>query len=332
MFTKIAVPLDGSPLAEKALPYAVKIAELYKAQLLLLRVAELSPFTTDTTEHELAAVRTAENYLKDVKQSITDPDLDLFLEPEKVELLAVYGDRDSDLAELIPYEHADLIIMTTHGRTGFSRMVLGSVANKILRHTLLPIILIRPENIETSELVVEEMMETTSMSEGLKRVLVTLDGTPASESVVENAITLGRETGAEIILMQVINPIIPVEYGAPVTAFTFDLDKDLEERREAALDYLKKIEAKIEAEGIRCRCNIFVGNAAYEIVTYARKTHANLILMATHARGKFGQFLMGSVADQVVRETHLPVMLVHTYPPIKAQLEKDVGHLVGNAM
>ncbi|MEI7555009.1 universal stress protein [Candidatus Chlorohelix sp.] len=329
MFAKILVPLDGSPLAEKALPCAIKLANIYKAQLVLLRVAELPAFTTDTSEHELLAVKTAEEYLDDIKQNICDSALDLYANSGRVEALAVYGEHEKDLIDLIAREKADLVVMTTHGRTGLARVVVGSMANRVLRNCNVPMVLIRPDSVDTSELISELMLEPSSVQDGIKHLVVTLDGTHESEAVLPTAIHFAEETGAEIQLVQVINPIIPVEYGVPISSYSYDLDKDLEERQNAGLVYLNKLQLKIEEQGVKCRSVVFVGNPAYEIINYANNCHASLIMMATHARGRFGQFLMGSVADEVVRKTHLPVMLVHTYPHVKSNKVEEADKLVG---
>jgi nucleotide-binding universal stress UspA family protein len=309
MFKKIAVPLDGSALAEKALPFAVQLANKMDAGLLLLRATKVPSLLTDTPAHELEYLETAEAYLETIKTSISNPALENHIEAEKLETLVVYGDTVAEIVEITPFEKADLVIMTTHGRSGLSRMVMGSVAKKVLRQSQLPVIVIRPEHIETSHLVEETLIEDAPTT---KSVVVTLDGTEASEAILEPAIELAQKLQAAVYLLQVVVPSIPVEYGAGFYGIGFDLDADTRNRIKTSKEYLAKMQAQLNERGINCATVVKIGNAATEVVEYANAIKTSLIAMATHARGTVGEFLIGSVADEVVRKSHLPVVLVHT--------------------
>ena len=137
--TTILVPLDGSGLAEAALTPAMELARERGAKLLLLRAAEAHTFpTADPTEAQVAAVRDAEQYLADVRDAtrragVADVDVSVW-----------YGPPAQAIVEAAHYRKADLIVMSSHGRSGLGRLVLGSVAETILRATAVPILLIRP--------------------------------------------------------------------------------------------------------------------------------------------------------------------------------------------
>lgn len=324
MYTKIAVPLDGSALAEKALPLAVKLAKSMNASLLLLRATEVPVILTDTPEHELEFIKNAEQYLEGVQKLLTDPANEPHLPADRVQTLVAYGEKVREIAELAPFERCDLIVMTTHGRTGFSKLVIGSVAEKVLQKSNLPLILLRPDHVDTHEPVEETLHEATSLSDTGSRIVVTLDGTPEAEAILEPSIDLAREIGATIYLLEVILPIIPVEYGG--TWYGYDIDKETENRREEAYVYLEKVQAKVTEAGLNCVKVVRMGDAADEIVGYARDVQASMLAMATHARGKMGQILIGSVADDVVRKTHLPVLMVHTYTHTHHAKEEQREH------
>ncbi len=309
MFKKIAVPLDGSALAEKALPFAIQLANTMNAGLLLLRATKVPSLLTDTPAHELEYLETSEAYLESVKKSITNPTLKNHIEEERLETLVVYGDTVAEIVEITPFEKADLVVMTTHGRSGLSRMVMGSVAKKVLRQSQLPVIVLRPESLDTSQMVEETLIDEGPVT---KSIVVTLDGTPDAEVILEPAIELAQELEATIYLLEVVVPSIPVEYGAGFYGIGFDLDADTRHRIETSRAYLAKLQAQLNEKGINCATVVKVGNAATEIVEYANAIKTSLIAMATHARGTVGEFLIGSVADEVVRKSHLPVVLVHT--------------------
>ena len=137
---KMLVPLDGSKLAEQALTKAVDIAEGRKPTLVLLRAAEASAWPgTDPTDDQVRVVRQAEEYLDGVKAALARKGI------RKVETSVWYGPPASAIVEAAGVTKADLIVMTTHGRSGLGRLILGSVAEAVLRGTSLPILLLRSD-------------------------------------------------------------------------------------------------------------------------------------------------------------------------------------------
>jgi nucleotide-binding universal stress UspA family protein len=137
--TTILVPLDGSILAESALTPAVDLARDHRARLVLLRAAEAHPLPmTDPTEAQVTAVRTAEEYLAGVRERVLQAGV------ADVDTSVWYGPATEAIVEAARFRAADLIVMSSHGRTGLGRLVLGSVAETVLRSTRVPIFLIRP--------------------------------------------------------------------------------------------------------------------------------------------------------------------------------------------
>jgi nucleotide-binding universal stress UspA family protein len=133
----ILVPLDGSKLAEAALPVAVDLARGSGARLLLLRAAEAHRRPgADPTEAQVAVVREAESYLDGVKRRLEDQGM-------SVDTSVWYGDAPRSIVEASDTRHASLIVMSTHGRSGLGRLIVGSVAETVMRGTVTPILLIR---------------------------------------------------------------------------------------------------------------------------------------------------------------------------------------------
>lgn len=133
----ILVPLDGSFLGELALTPAVDLARDKGAKLVLLRAAEAHTTVADPTEAQVAVVREAEEYLAGVRTRVVDGGL------AEVETSVWYGPPAEAIVEAARYRSADLIVMSSHGRSGLGRLVLGSVAESVLRATPTPILLIR---------------------------------------------------------------------------------------------------------------------------------------------------------------------------------------------
>ena len=142
---KILVPLDGSLPAEAALPTAADLAKAVGARVLLLRAAQARTLPgVDPTEAEVEVVREAEAYLAEVKARLATwgvPDVDTTV---------WYGPAAAAIVEAAEFHRAGLILMTTHGRTGLPRLVLGSVAESVLRGTTIPILIVRSDTAPVS--------------------------------------------------------------------------------------------------------------------------------------------------------------------------------------
>lgn len=136
-FGKILVPLDGSECAENVLPKVEKLATELKASIALLRVAYAHTFPgVDPTEAEVKVVREAEEYLRKIEERFKSKGF-------RVDSHVRYGNDAEEILDHAAQEEIDIIAMTTHGRSGVKRFLLGSVAEKILRHSPKPIFLIR---------------------------------------------------------------------------------------------------------------------------------------------------------------------------------------------
>jgi nucleotide-binding universal stress UspA family protein len=159
---KILVPLDGSALAELAIARAVELAGDRSATLMLLRAAEAHTLPgVDPTEAQVDVVREAEEYLAAVAARLKERGL------KAVETSVWYGPAASAIVDAARLRKADLIVMSTHGRSGLGRLILGSVAESVLRGTTTPILLLR-----TSDAPVEAPRGAGEARPGKERVHV----------------------------------------------------------------------------------------------------------------------------------------------------------------
>ena len=137
MFKRILVPLDGSPVAEAVLPQVQELVKALGAELFLMRAAYAHVFPgVDPTEGEVEVVQKAEAYLADVAGR-------LGREGIRVHTAVRYGDAADEILHHIGDNAVGLVAMSTHGRTGLSHLVLGSVAEKVVRHATVPVLLVR---------------------------------------------------------------------------------------------------------------------------------------------------------------------------------------------
>lgn len=311
MYEKIAVTLDGSPLAEKALPYALRLANLLKANLLLLRIAELEPLLSDTSDHESEAIGAAQEYLDGVVEVITNSALKNSLEAGRVGTLVVFDRSEDRLAEIASLEGASLIIMSTHGRSGLSLLLAGSVSTRVIKHSALPVLLLRPTNVKEHQPLAELIGQSTSFDsdKGVGPIVLTVDTSEQSEGAIPATIELAAKLGVAVHLLSIVVPVVPVNFDDPDLSHMYD--DETEEQRRKTREYLDNLQASLASKGVNSTTELRVGHVTDKVVSYASEVNASVLAMATHARGKIGQFLLGSSAEEATVKSHLPVLVVH---------------------
>ena len=137
MFKQILVPLDGSSLAEAILPQVQELAKALGAELFLVRAAAAHVFPgADPTEEEVDVVQKAEAYVAEVAGRLRDAGI-------PIHTAVRYGEAAEEILEHIGVNAIDLVAMSTHGRSGLSRLVLGSVATQVVHHATVPVLLMR---------------------------------------------------------------------------------------------------------------------------------------------------------------------------------------------
>jgi nucleotide-binding universal stress UspA family protein len=200
---------------------------------------------------------------------------------------------------------ADLIVMTSHGRTGLSRLWLGSVADHVVRAATIPVLILPADADENA---------AHDAAEPFAHVLVPYDGSPLSADALPVAAALARLSGATVTLLQ-ISPVVPavVPVDPSLAAPVYPVIPDEEATVRLATDVrrgLDEVAARLAKDsGVPVRAVVEVSqNASDRIVEYAHVHRADLIVMSTHGRGA-SRWLLGSVADKVLRASGLPTVL-----------------------
>jgi nucleotide-binding universal stress UspA family protein len=307
MFRSILVPLDGSSFGEQALPLALSIARRNGAALTLMHVhrfldvyyGELQP-VSDTLEESLRKQEKA--YLEHVAQRIREAG------PIDVTTVLDDGQVAAQVRQHAVETKIDLVVMTTHARGALGRFWLGSTADELVRELPMPVLLVHPA----------EKAADITHDLALKNVLVPLDGTPLAEQILEPASSLSKLFGADITLMRVVQPLMPT--SVPVGTGTFsevalhmaeDIDKLQKQVEQGAFDYLEKAAAKLRAEKTLVKTMVVLAEQpGVGILKEAQEIGTDLIALATHGRRGLARLFLGSVADKVLRGSHVPV-LVH---------------------
>jgi nucleotide-binding universal stress UspA family protein len=285
---KILLPTDFSESAEQALRQAVALALISKAELHIFHAVLLH---AEDPQH-------LQTVLKGYSEHI-DEEARKILEEKSGEI----GNRGLDVSfstarGVSPFEaimeavdniKPDLIVMGTHGRTGVGRLILGSVAEKVLRHS------------PTSVLTVRKDSAVIGESDDSKRVLVPVDFTDFSRRALEVATSFLSEKDSLTLVHVVASPIYPSFYAGDITNL-FEVDPELPSRIKTSLEeWLGDRPGEIV---------VTEGDAADEILKTAEKTRAGLIVMGSRGLSGADHLLMGSVTERIVRTSPVPVLTV----------------------
>jgi nucleotide-binding universal stress UspA family protein len=298
MFRTLVVPLDGSGLAERALPYAVQLARVGQGRLILMRAALApAPVSLDGASWErdqVAAMGEAEAYLRGVAENLQAH--------APVEITVQYGHASPEILDTVTRFNADAIVMATHGRTGFAHLLYGSVAEMVLANSPVPVFTVyaRPGQAPASP-----------FTPSTARVVVPQDGSENDAPALQAAVNM-IGPGGEITLVTVVPPPGQVERDENGHVLAY-LDQQIEARQYEARDYLTPIASALHArpQPIKASIDVRVGDPASGINLAAIDVAADLIVMATHGRTGIRRAILGSVAGTVLRTGNTPVFLVH---------------------
>ncbi len=287
---RILVPLDGSALAEQALPYAQVLAERSGAEILLVRVVppEWPDGPAEAREH-LREVHEARSYLGEIAGRI---------ESRGVRVLRSVPPGAPATRIAAEAQDADLIVMTTHGRSGVFRFLYGSVAEGVLAQAKVPVMLIRAwiHNPDVTRLDQAPVL------------LVPLDGSAFAEAAIPFAALLANTLGGEMVLVRAVYP--PTLTLANEWMAISYLQEELEVQEEGARSYLEAVARRLSSGDRRPRTYVSVGAPVEVIDDAAREVGAALVVMATHGRGATTRLLLGSVAHSVLLRGTAPLVLV----------------------
>jgi nucleotide-binding universal stress UspA family protein len=297
MYTRLLIPLDGSKTAEAVLPYGRTLAGTLKIPVELLGIVDIAALATHvshgSTRHFepiiAESVRSSEEYLKRIAKTFPGHEVECTVEKGKAEEVIIEK-AGSD---------ATLAAMATHGRSGINRLLLGSVAEKVLRGSPHPLLLIRASE------------EAKSEGEAvLKSVIVPLDGSELAENVLPAVVELAKALQLEILLLRAYQ--IPINTYAGMEAYyPVNYEEISGALRDEAQSYLESKVGELKRKGIeKVSFAIPEGSGAHEIIALAQRTSDNLIAMCTHGRSGVKRWVLGSVTEKVVRLSGDPVLIV----------------------
>lgn len=291
MYKTVLVPLDGSSLAENALHYATPLAEAEEGRMVLVRAINTTDLAIDIVgqitypDPSVEEVQSsAEKYLDFVSLTHGYP---------RTDIITYTGRPATMILECEQKTRANLIVMSTHGRSGVSRWMLGSVTEKVLQQAQVPMLIVRDRR-------------------PLKRILVPLDGSTRAEIIMRHAIHLATVFDAELTLLRVlakkrdsltsrIVTLLPDAINA--TAPAIEPDQDTK--------YLLDAAKRLVPTHIPVKVQEQVGDPA-EMILQVSRGH-DLIAMSTHGYSGLERYLYGSVMEKVLRAADRPMLIVRPW-------------------
>lgn len=302
MFKKILVPLDGSSLAELALETAVPLAQQTHGKIILLQISTTHmpfyPSTTEaitynlyTPEYSDEATRLSKKYLCGLRDGVGERYSDITWQVRVAD-----GDPASIIVDVAQEEQIDLIIMSTHGRSGVERWVMGSVTERVLRYAPCPVLAVRSKR-------------------PLQKILITLDGSQRAEQSIPYAMELAEVFAANVTLLQArsTTSIFDLEAAALLNTHEHGLGERLFREAEDRADiYLESTWHDWRRDGVSLKTAVREGKPAQAILDYAQHNNIDLIAMSTHGLTGLRRWAYGSVTEKVLRHTDCAMLIVRS--------------------
>lgn len=306
-FQNILVPLDGSGFAEAALPAAVRVARSSKATIHLVTVRQLIPAVVALGEAFAPPVSNEEISNEDREYLVATQALLLREGAPRVEILELEGPTGPTLAEAAMNLNADLLVVATHGRGAVKRFWLGSVADYLIRHLSIPVLLVHPGS-----------LGGWGPEQSLRRVLVALDLSADAEAILEPVTAMAHLTAGHVTLLHVLQPVLELPApGAPFlapTPGTLILDQAL------AQQHLDEVADRLRHRGLSVNTRLLSGTAVPEILEELAQDRYDVLALTTHGRGGLSRLLLGSVAEKLIRRASKPVLVVRPIATPKEDL------------
>ena len=321
MFKKILIPLDGSEHSLKIVGWATGLARALQAQIILFSVVDSEEIETfwagshgtgqqaGSTPDGGVVRTTAKTPVEIIVDTMALAKKMLSSEAMKVRAAgveaSVHVDAGSPAEMIVSEAHTlgvDLIAMATRRESALARGILGSVTDRVLHSTAIPVLTLYPGELDS-------FGDNNGPPD---RVIVPLDGSELSESAVAPAIGIAKAAGAGIVFTETVRlpffgiGVAGIEYGAG----DYAADLGIDSQKQEISKYLQGFVERAESSGVEARASVRTGSPAQQIVEEASESTGSMIVMASRGAGGLKRWVLGSVADKVIRSARRPVLVI----------------------
>lgn len=295
MFTKMMVPLDGSEVSEGILPYVSHMAEGLNIPVTLMTVLDKDeidlPARGGVNESEVfeALEQAVRQRLERAAASLRDVGV-------QVDVTLANGHPAEQIVETARREDCDIIAMSTNGRNMIARGILGSVTDKVMHSSGVPVLAIAPERARRD----------IDDDHGITSLLVPLDGSEMAEEALPVAADLATAMSLRVTLVRAVR--LGGSYAAYMEGMSYANARIQEEIEAESAEYLEETAARLRDAGITADWRVATGAPAVAITETSRDLDNDIIVMATHGRSGLNRFVLGSVAEALIRGSGVPVL------------------------
>jgi nucleotide-binding universal stress UspA family protein len=310
MFRSVLVPLDGSAIAAQAIAYAARIAEPGAPMTL---VAVVEPPMEEYFAHGSAS-RVAEQMA--FSREILTRDVDRQAEQLRSQGFPVTtavptGDATEAIIQCAHEAHADLIAMTTHGTGGISRWLLGSVTNRVLHASQIPVLIVRAR-----------AADQRAARDAIDGIIAPLDGSAHGEAAAQAATALAKRLALPLRFVRVVDDETSLPAPAPLYDYEAArrLTQMLANARTRAEAFIEEMVALACASGIEATGIVLAGSPATRLIPYCGEHPDALVVIATHGEGGAQPWAFGSVAEKIITAATNPTLVLRTTVPQRAEI------------
>lgn len=284
MYDRILVPTDGSETVDEVMDAVLDIAAHHDATVHFLYVADSTRPNLEAAETEIRddLLARGESVVEGAATRARDRDL-------HVVTVVREGDPAPTIVEYATESGIDLVVMPTHGRTGVSRLVLGSITEKVVRQSEIPVLALRPES---------------TIRFPFERVLVPTDGSDVADRAIQTGIEVARTYDASLHLLNVVDT---ASLGPDIGSY-IDVDR-LEARSRTLLD--EAVDTATDAGLSDVEHAVEYGAPSEQITRYVEDHEIGLLVMGTHGLTGLDRYLLGSTTEKTLRTAPVPVLTVH---------------------
>lgn len=289
------VPIDFSPPSLEAIEFALPLLKQFRAELHLVHVFEpdyllASMMTIPLIVPELEAGKRVQRHLKDVAKKYG-----IDLRPENIH--ALKGRPFEEICGLVPKIDIDLIVTSTRGNTGFKHLVLGSTAERVVRYSPCPVLVIQKR-------------KRGKVPLRFGKIVVPIDFSACSMKALDYAKGLARQFDSDLVLLHSVH----MDYYVASDEYArYDFPLLMAQAEKAAKGQMSDLVRQIKAEGFKIETSLEMGHPGDQICNRAERRQADLIVISTHGRTGLKHTLIGSTAEFVVRHASCPVLVVPSH-------------------
>jgi nucleotide-binding universal stress UspA family protein len=292
MFEKFLLPLDGSILAESAIPWVRDLAEQLKAEVYILNICppERQKYLH---MHQFYLNHLAEYLKKEMPLS----------QVLKIQAEVVVGDPVKEITDYVKNNKIDMVALTSHGTSGYKSLSIGSVADRVVRGSGVPTLMIRIKAEQTSPV----------KTKPIEKILVPIENAETGKVVIPYVIELAGKIKASVILFSLTQTVYSQNFDNMGAGAGVNWDAIDKATLQYVNDYLQNIEDELKKAGVNADHTTYLGmDTALEILEMEKKTQADLVIMATRGRSQVARWAFGSAAEKVLRGGTLPLLLIKT--------------------